>query len=242
MWTATARGSLLHSRSLCRNGTLLLLLLLLLLVLLVLTLGTRGFSRVRREFSVFARVTIKTWQKPETALEKSLEPRVPRPPLGALNSSSHSSVSAGSSPRSYLFISARGQIGVHTPPKYGIKPIQYVTLHFRDRCGVASLRHKNRAATTVLLLCCVQVSNKRRPQIRTAKRQIWGVKNEIGTAALMSVNTVSPGHSQFSHYLILQLSSYLSSRYTDIFVFVDDKWPSQVWSQIQWWSWTSTNL
>ena len=33
------------------------------------TLGTRGFSRVRR-------VTIKTWQKPETALEKSLAPRV----------------------------------------------------------------------------------------------------------------------------------------------------------------------
>ena len=59
------------------------------------TLGTRGFSRVRREFSVlaevrhifgrrpkpraaklFARVTIKTSQKPETALEKSLAPRV----------------------------------------------------------------------------------------------------------------------------------------------------------------------
>ena len=51
------------------------------------TLGTRGFSRVRREFLVlaegeaarkklFARVTIKTWPKPETALEKSLAPRV----------------------------------------------------------------------------------------------------------------------------------------------------------------------
>ena len=43
------------------------------------TLGTRGFSRVRREFSVgrsHERVTIKTWQKPETALEKSLAPRV----------------------------------------------------------------------------------------------------------------------------------------------------------------------
>ena len=63
------------------------------------TLGTRGFSRVRWEFSVlaegrhifgrrpkpraaklreklFARVTIKTWQKTETALEKSLAPRV----------------------------------------------------------------------------------------------------------------------------------------------------------------------
>ena len=69
-------------------------------MVLLSTLGTRGFSRVRREFSVlaegrhifgrrprpraakpreklFARVTIKTWQKPETALEKSLAPRVP---------------------------------------------------------------------------------------------------------------------------------------------------------------------
>ena len=215
MWTATARGSLLHSRSLCRNGTLLLLLLLLLLVLLVLTLGTRGFSRVRREFSVFARVTIKTWQKPEIALEKSLEPRVPRPSLGALNSSSHSlilfSVSTGSSPRSHLFISARGRIGVHTPPKYGTKLIRHVTPHFQGRHGAASLHHKNRTAATVLFLCRVQVSNKRRPQISTAKRQIWGVKNEISTAALMRVSTVSPGHSQFSHYLILRLSSYLSS-------------------------------
>ena len=51
------------------------------------TLGIRGFSRVRREFSVLAegrhvfdrrRVSIKTWQKPETALEKSLAPRVSR--------------------------------------------------------------------------------------------------------------------------------------------------------------------
>ena len=52
------------------------------------TLSTRGFSRVRRGiFGVgrgpthlrcllFARVTIKTWQKPETALEKSLAPRI----------------------------------------------------------------------------------------------------------------------------------------------------------------------
>ena len=52
------------------------------------TQGTRGFSRVRWEFSVLAegrhifgrrpkpRVAIKTWQKPETALEKSLAPRV----------------------------------------------------------------------------------------------------------------------------------------------------------------------
>ena len=72
-------------------------------------------------------------------------PPPPRPPLGALNSSSHSlilfSVSAGSSPGSYLFISATGQIGVHTPPKYGIKPIHDVTPHFQGRQGAASLRH-----------------------------------------------------------------------------------------------------
>ena len=32
----------------------------------------------RREKKLFARVTIKTWQKPETALEKTLAPRVER--------------------------------------------------------------------------------------------------------------------------------------------------------------------
>ena len=33
--------------------------------------------RSREKNALFARVTIKTWQKPETALEKSLAPRVP---------------------------------------------------------------------------------------------------------------------------------------------------------------------
>ena len=54
----------------------------------LITLGTRGFSRVRREFSVLtegrdifgrrpkSQAAIKTWQKPETVLEKSLAPRV----------------------------------------------------------------------------------------------------------------------------------------------------------------------
>ena len=50
------------------------------------TLGTRGFSRVRWEFSVLAegryifgrrlKPRAANWQKPETALEKSLAPRV----------------------------------------------------------------------------------------------------------------------------------------------------------------------
>ena len=50
------------------------------------TPGTRGFSRVRWEFSVLAegryifgrrlKPRAANWQKPETALEKSLAPRV----------------------------------------------------------------------------------------------------------------------------------------------------------------------
>ena len=75
--------------------------------------------------------------------------------FGALNSSPHfcgifTSVSVGSSPRSYLFTFATGRIDVHTAPKYGAKHIRYVTLHFQDRLGAASLSHRNRAAKTVL--------------------------------------------------------------------------------------------
>ena len=40
---------------------------------------------------------------------------------------------------------------VHTAPKCGIKPIQYVTLHFRDPRGAASLRYRNRAKVTVVM-------------------------------------------------------------------------------------------
>ena len=60
--------------------------------------------------------------------------------FSALNSSPHP-----------LFTSATGRIGVHTAPKYGTKPIRYLTLHFRDGCGEASLRNRNRAAITVLV-------------------------------------------------------------------------------------------
>ena len=75
--------------------------------------------------------------------------------FGALNSSPHSwiftSGSVGSSPRCYLFTSATGRIGVHTAPKYGKKPIRYLTLHFRDRLGTTSLRHRSLTVTTVLM-------------------------------------------------------------------------------------------
>ena len=71
--------------------------------------------------------------------------------FGALSSSPYSllftSASQGSRPRSYLFTSVTGRIGVHTAPKYGAKPIQYVTLDFRDWHGTSSLRHRNRTAT-----------------------------------------------------------------------------------------------
>ena len=74
--------------------------------------------------------------------------------FGERNPSPHSwiftFVSVVSSPRSYLFTSATGRIGVHTAPKYGAKSIRYVTLHVQDRRGAASLCHRNRAATPFL--------------------------------------------------------------------------------------------
>ena len=67
--------------------------------------------------------------------------------FGALNSSPH--WVAGLTP-TYL-LPATGQIGVPTASKYGAKPIPYLTLHFRDRRDAASLRRRNRAATTVFV-------------------------------------------------------------------------------------------
>ena len=58
------------------------------------------------------------------------------------------SVSVGSSPRSYLFTSAKGRLGIHTAPKYAKKKtIRYVTRLFRDLRGAASL-----AVTEIALL------------------------------------------------------------------------------------------
>ena len=58
-----------------------------------------------------------------------------------------------SSLRSYLFTSATVRIGVPIAPKYGtvsMEPTRYVTLHFRDQRGAASLRHRHRAEITSL--------------------------------------------------------------------------------------------
>ena len=57
--------------------------------------------------------------------------------------------SVDSSSRSYLSTSATVRISVHTALKSGTEPIQYMTLHFRDRRGEASFRYRNRAETFV---------------------------------------------------------------------------------------------
>ena len=43
-----------------------------------------------------------------------------------------------------------GSKPVHTIPNCGSEPIRYVTLHFRDQRGAASLCYRNRAEITVL--------------------------------------------------------------------------------------------
>ena len=102
---------------------------------------------LEKEFIVFEKV----WKK-----SRILDPKIcPNLGFGALNPSLQfcifTFISVGSIPHSYLFTSATGRIGVHTVSKYGKKPIQCVTLHFRDRRGAASVRHRNRAALTVLV-------------------------------------------------------------------------------------------
>ena len=44
-----------------------------------------------------------------------------------------------------------GLIADHTAPKYGTRPIRYVTLHFLDWRVAASRRHINRAAANVFV-------------------------------------------------------------------------------------------
>ena len=74
--------------------------------------------------------------------------------FGELNPRPHSSmftsVSVDSSPHSRLFTSMV-QIQVQTAPKCCTEPLRYMTLHFRDRRGAASLRYRNRAKITVVM-------------------------------------------------------------------------------------------
>ena len=80
--------------------------------------------------------------------------------FGALNSSSHScifsSVSVGSSPRSYFFASATGRIGVPTAVKYGTEPVQQVTLY--NDISAAQLRSVTEIAPPQPLFCVETVA------------------------------------------------------------------------------------
>ena len=82
--------------------------------------------------------------------------------FGELNPSPHSSiftsVSVDSSPRSYL-LTSMVQIQVQTAPKCWTEPLRYMTLHFRDRRGTASLRYRKGVKITVLMC-------KQRPYIQ----------------------------------------------------------------------------
>ena len=65
---------------------------------------------------------------------------------GLVHSWIFTSASVGSAPPSAIY-------GVHTAPKYGTKPIRYVTLHFRDRRSTALVRPRNRDEINVCFLC-----------------------------------------------------------------------------------------
>ena len=98
-----------------------------------------------------------------------------------------------SSPLNYFLLSgfqlsllyATDRISEHTAPKYGTKPIRYVTLRFRDRCGAASLCHRNRAATTVLV--CEQ-SLSGMISWRSKSYTVWTKKHVEKTTSLGQQN------------------------------------------------------
>ena len=80
--------------------------------------------------------------------------------FGALDCSLHSliftSVSVGLVLAPTYLLRGRAEwIIVHTVRKYGTKPIRYVTLHFRDRPGVAS-RSVTEIAPPQLFLCVIR--------------------------------------------------------------------------------------
>ena len=60
---------------------------------------------------------------------------------------------SGSGPRSYLFTSSTGHIGVHTALKYGTKPIGYMTVHFRDRRGAGAISVTDERRSTIFIQC-----------------------------------------------------------------------------------------
>ena len=87
--------------------------------------------------------TVQTWTS-RSHTSKILPERLVERVWGTTSQSS-----VDSSSRAYLSTSATVRISVHTALKSGTEPIRYMTLHFRDRRGEASLRYKNRAETFV---------------------------------------------------------------------------------------------
>ena len=83
------------------------------------------------------------------------------PFIPALTSELFTSVSVGSSPRSYLFASATGRISVHTAPKYGTKPIRYLTFHILDRRGATATLYGVNIALVCLIVSVFEVFVRR---------------------------------------------------------------------------------
>ena len=106
-----------------------------------------------KRFGTVWTATAQNWNKVFTRIEHSTMQSGWRRGSGALDPSSHlwisTSVSVGTSPSSYSFTSATVRIPVHTKTKQQ-KPIRYVTIHFQDWLGAASLCERNRAEITVL--------------------------------------------------------------------------------------------
>ena len=70
----------------------------------------------------------------------------------------------------------RRRLTDHTTPKCGTQPIRYMTLHFRDRRGAASLRCRNRAE--IIVLVCAQ-----NMVWFSYRRKSYPVPNPIGLGA-----------------------------------------------------------
>ena len=107
----------------------------------------------------------------------------------------------GLAPR-YLITSSTVRVGVHTSPVYDSKPIWYLTLHFQDRLGAAFLRHRNRAATTVL------VCEQRPYRIWFSwRRQSYPVKCEHSLKAPLGYNQ----RRSYQRYEMIEYGFYISS-------------------------------
>ena len=72
-----------------------------------------------------------------------------------------------------------------TTPKSDTEPIRHVTFHFRDRCGAASLRHKNRAPQPFL---CVN----RRPIRSDFRGGAKAIRTQAKTPRIQTILSLAP--------------------------------------------------